>query len=151
MRRGFMLCELIAVIVIICSAAAMVMVLMPQKSERQLVAEEAARAAAWFKYRMSKAARERVAFDVQMTSGGINNYEATVIWYGGAMYMKHENFALKAAKLNYLGGASLLTFDGRWHTMTPAATFAIKSKSRSDISLYMTISGTGYIDIREKL
>ena len=151
-KIGFMLVELLAVLTIIGSAAGISVMAFSDSiaRERRMVRNEAQDFSLWIKHRMALAARESVEFRVMLTQGKDRNYEMTLIWFGGMKSLQHEVFTFGDAALAYEGVGELI-FSGRWFTMTPAATFIVKSKKSPEVRFFVTISGVGYVDIKERL
>ncbi|MDO5114496.1 MAG: hypothetical protein Q4D58_00225 [Synergistaceae bacterium] len=115
-----------------------------------MVRNEATRFCAWMKHRMSSAAREDAQFTLLLTDRADRGYEATLIWLSGAKKTRHESYLFEDTTMSY-EGVNELIFSGRWFTMTPAATFIVKSKKKPEIRLFVTIAGTGYMEIKERL
>lgn len=138
---------------LIIGSAAGIAVLAVQDSparERRIILNEAKDFCSWIKHRMALAARESVEFNVKITDDVFHNFEVTIEWLGGSKRLQHEVYSFEDAALAY-EGVSELIFSGRWFTLTPAATFIVKSRKRPEIRFFITIAGTGYVDIKDKL
>lgn len=123
-------------------------------NKKEMVRRSADRASVWIKRRMDRASREGSDFVLYVfdRKGHLDhNSEIMVIWYGGESDTERESYTDDDCVVIYTSSVREHRYDGKWHTVTPAATFMIKSKDDPNIRLYMTLSGTGYIDIREKL
>ncbi len=151
-RRAFLLVELIAVLVIVGSLSCISLQTLSnsQTRERRIILNEAKNFCNWMKPRMALAARESVEFRVMLTQNTDRSYEVTIIWLGGMKNLRHEIYSFDEAVLAYEGVRELI-FSGRWFTLTPAATFIVKSRKMPEVRYFVTIAGTGYVDIKDKL
>ncbi|MCD7951890.1 MAG: hypothetical protein LUG14_02950 [Synergistaceae bacterium] len=151
-KRGFLLVELIAVQVIIGSLSCISIQTLSDSParERRIIQNEAKNFCTWIKYRMAAAARESAEFRVMLTQNTDRSYEVTIIWLGGAKNLRHEIYSFDEAALAYEGVHELI-FSGRWFTLAPSATFIVKSRKIPEVRYFVTISGTGYMDIKDKL
>lgn len=151
-RRAFLLVELIAVLVIVGSLSCISLQTLSnsQTRERRIILNEAKTFCTWMKHRMALAARESVEFRVMLTQNTDHSYEVTIIWLGGMKNLRHEIYSFDEAVLAYEGVRELI-FSGRWFTLTPAATFIVKSRKMPEVRYFVTIAGTGYVDIKDKL
>lgn len=151
-RRALLLVELIAVLVIVGSLSCISLQTLSnsQTRERRIILNEAKNFCTWMKHRMALAARESVEFRVMLTQNTDRSYEVTIIWLGGMKNLRHEIYSFDEAVLAYEGVRELI-FSGRWFTLTPAATFIVKSRKMPEVRYFVTIAGTGYVDIKDKL
>lgn len=152
-RSGFTLAELLCVFAAASAifAASALSIASPEARERRIIAYEASDFCAWMKHRISSAAREGAEFELYFSKVGASGSVITLIWLSGSKYMMHEDYRMERAELSREGTSYRYTFDGRWFSMTPAATFVVKSLKRPEVKLFVTLSGTGYMSVRERL
>lgn len=154
-KKGFSLTELTAALAVFGIILSVVLLSVPfGSSEREKVSRSAQRTAVWLKRRVSAASREGATFIISMNDRpgmSDHNTEITLIWYGGARDTERESYTEDETVLQSLSLKEEHRFDGRWHTMAPAVSFMVKSKKDPDIRLFVTVSGTGYIDIKQNL
>ena len=159
MKRGnsirldaFTIAELI---VVLAAAAALAGVIVPAvrpqpANERRIVCNEAHSLCLWIKNHISRAAREGTDIKFILTDDADKNYMVRVHRVHGAVKSESFSFAADGTKLAY-EGARELYFSARWFTLTPAATFIVKSKHKAGIRFFVTVSGAGYASVKEKL
>ena len=137
-RRGFSLAELLCAALALCVLAGAAALSFRDTGERRIVLEEAEELRAWLSSRMAQAARESAEFkliiDADKTTQELG---FTIEWYGGPRDLETETYAP--------------AFDGEWFTLTPAASFIIRSRRERDIAALVTVSGVGYVDVKETL
>lgn len=159
MKRGksnrlaaFSLAELIMAL---AAAAALACVFVPAvrtspANERRIVYNEAHSLCLWLKRHISNAAREGADIKFILTDEADKSYMVRVHRVSGAVKSERFSFAGSDTVLAY-EGARELYFSARWFTLTPAATFIVKSKHKADIRFFVTVSGAGYASVKEKL
>lgn len=147
--RGFSLAECI-----ICLAAAAclfgVISIAPVFSptnETQIVQREADTLSLWLKSKIAYAARNRVAFHLQITTIEAYNRKITLTWNGGAKNAQQETYVCEKTNLECSNSEKEMNFYGKWFTMTPAITFVVKSKKVSSTKLYVKVSVVGYVSV----
>ena len=154
-HRGFSLVEMLAVLLIIASLGAAVVMNSgnsPEK-ERRIVLNEAKNFSGWIKSRMALAARESVDFKLRAGLDMKNNvFGFSALWLGsGSKGTSSEKYIqLNNDVVFQSEGTKEATFSGRWFTLSPAATFTVKSKVYPNIKYSVTISGTGYVNIQKQ-
>lgn len=151
-RRGFSLAELLCVALALCVLAGAAALSFRDTGERRIVLEEAEELRAWLSSRMAQAAREGAEFkliiDADKTTQELG---FTIEWYGGPRDLETETYAPGRAAIERDSLANEHTFDGEWFTLTPAASFIIRSRRERDIAALVTVSGVGYVDVKETL
>lgn len=151
-RAGFMLVELLAAAAVICVISGAALVAFSEgPDERRVVRDEAENLRSWLMSRMEEAARENCGFKLIPIFIGMQASELKLEWRGGARDLKSEFYSAERADLERVSLAKEYTFDGEWFTLTPAASFIIRSRRDSSIRLIVTASGTGYADVKETL
>lgn len=149
--RAFSLVELLAALSIILALLSISMPLcLREPDEAEIVREEADRFALWIKSRMLQAALERADFNVVITNRADKNVNVVIYWITGSKRAEEESFVSEAAHMESLGGVEL-KYSGKWTTLTPAATFMVRSRTKLEERLFVFISGTGYVNIRKTL
>ena len=151
-RRGFSLAELLCAALALCVLAGAAALSFRDTGERRIVLEEAEELRAWLASRMAQAARESAEFkliiDADKTTQELG---FTIEWYGGPRDLETETYAPGRAAIERDSLANEHTFDGEWFTLTPAASFIIRSRRERDIAALVTVSGVGYVDVKETL
>ena len=151
-RRGFSLAELLCAALALCVLAGAAAFSFRDTGERRIVLEEAEELRAWLSSRMAQAARESAEFkliiDADKTTQELG---FTIEWYGGPRDLETETYSLGRAAIERDSLANEHTFDGEWFTLTPAASFIIRSRRERDIAALVTVSGVGYVDVKETL
>lgn len=151
-RRGFSLAELLCAALALCVLAGAAALSFRDTGERRIVLEEAEELRAWLSSRMAQAARESAEFkliiDADKTTQELG---FTIEWYGGPRDLETETYAPGRAAAERDSLANEHTFDGEWFTLTPAASFIIRSRRERDIAALVTVSGVGYVDVKETL
>ena len=151
-RRGFSLAELLCAALALCVLAGAAALSFRDTGERRIVLEEAEELRAWLSSRMAQAARESAEFkliiDADKTTQELG---FTIEWYGGPRDLETETYASGRAAIERDSLANEHTFDGEWFTLTPAASFIIRSRRERDIAALVTVSGVGYVDVKETL
>lgn len=151
-RRGFSLAELLCAALALCVLAGAAALSFRDTGERRIVLEEAEELRAWLSSRMAQAARESAEFkliiDADKTTQELG---FTIEWYGGPRDLETETYAPGRAAIERDSLANEHTFDGEWFTLTPAASFIIRSRKERDIAALVTVSGVGYVDVKETL
>ena len=151
-RRGFSLAELLCAALALCVLAGAAALSFRDTGERRIVLEEAEELRAWLSSRMAQAARESAEFkliiDADKTTQELG---FTIEWYGGPRDLETETYAPGRAAAERDSLANEHTFDGEWFTLTPAASFIIRSRKERDIAALVTVSGVGYVDVKETL
>lgn len=153
--KGFSLIELLCTLTImgvIFSAAAICA--LPKENEMEKVRRSAQRTATWIKRRIAAASREGASFN--LTAGllpgqSLRDYSISIYWLTGNKTAVTEKCPDDECILSLESKAQDYQYNGRWHTLTPAVTFMVKSEKDRNVRLFITISGTGYVDIKEKL
>ncbi|MDO4988510.1 MAG: prepilin-type N-terminal cleavage/methylation domain-containing protein [Synergistes sp.] len=153
-HKGYTMVELIAVIAIIAGAVTAFGLVMTDNSnrERMIVHGEAQNLSAWLKNEFSLAAREKNDFTITVgryDEGPSRLKTISVRWKNRKNASKVEIYEMRNAKLEY-DGTPELNFSGKWYTLTPAATFTVKSAKYPEIRYYVTVSGAGYISVKER-
>lgn len=152
--RGFTLVELLCVLFSVCVlSGAAALFFLGDGDERRIVREEAEDLCAWLTAKMAFAAREGANFQL---SAHLYDYDAIdyrirIQWDGGSKDLKDESYYPKRASIGLASGQYSHTFDGEWFTLTPAASFIIRSRKDSSIRLVVTVSGAGFADVKETL
>ena len=151
-RRGFSLAELLCAALALCVLAGAAALSFRDTGERRIVLEEAEELRAWLSSRMAQAARESAEFkliiDADKTTQELG---FTIEWYGGPRDLETETYSPGRAAIERDSLANEHTFDGEWFTLTPAASFIIRSRRERDIAALVTVSGVGYVDVKETL
>lgn len=151
-RRGFSLAELLCAALALCVLAGAAALSFRDTGERRIVLEEAEELRAWLSSRMAQAACESAEFkliiDADKTTQELG---FTIEWYGGPRDLETETYAPGRAAIERDSLANEHTFDGEWFTLTPAASFIIRSRRERDIAALVTVSGVGYVDVKETL
>ena len=151
-RRGFSLAELLCAALALCVLAGAAALSFRDTGERRIVLEEAEELRAWLSSRMAQAARESAEFkliiDADTTTQELG---FTIEWYGGPRDLETETYSPGRAAIERDSLANEHTFDGEWFTLTPAASFIIRSRRERDIAALVTVSGVGYVDVKETL
>ena len=151
-RRGFSLAELLCAALALCVLAGAAALSFRDTGERRIVLEEADELRAWLSSRMAQAARESAEFKLIIDADkATQELGFTIEWYGGPRDLETETYAPGRAAIERDSLANEHTFDGEWFTLTPAASFIIRSRRERDIAALVTVSGVGYVDVKETL
>ena len=151
-RRGFSLAELLCAALALCVLAGAAAFSFRDTGERRIVLEEAEELRAWLSSRMAQAAREGAEFKLIIDADkATQELGFTIEWYGGPRDLETETYAPGRAAIERDSLANEHTFDGEWFTLTPAASFIIRSRRERDIAALVTVSGVGYVDVKETL
>lgn len=151
-RRGFSLAELLCAALALCVLAGAAALSFRDTGERRIVLEEADELRAWLSSRMAQAAREGAEFKLIIDADkATQELGFTIEWYGGPRDLETERYAPGRAAAERDSLANEHTFDGEWFTLTPAASFIIRSRRERDIAALVTVSGVGYVDVKETL
>ena len=151
-RRGFSLAELLCAALALCVLAGAAALSFRDTGERRIVLEEAEELRAWLSSRMAQAARESAEFKLIIDADkATQELGFTIEWYGGPRDLETETYAPGRAAAERDSLANEHTFDGEWFTLTPAASFIIRSRRERDIAALVTVSGVGYVDVKETL
>ena len=151
-RRGFSLAELLCAALALCVLAGAAALSFRDTGERRIVLEEAEELRAWLSSRMAQAAREGAEFKLIIDADkATQELGFTIEWYGGPRDLEKETYAPGRAAIERDSLANEHTFDGEWFTLTPAASFIIRSRRERDIAALVTVSGVGYVDVKETL
>ena len=151
-RRGFSLAELLCAALALCVLAGAAALSFRDTDERRIVLEEAEELRAWLSSRMAQAAREGAEFkliiDADKTTQELG---FTIEWYGGPRDLEKESYSGGARGDRTRQPRERTYIDGEWFTLTPAASFIIRSRRERDIAALVTVSGVGYVDVKETL
>ena len=151
-RRGFSLAELLCAALALCVLAGAAALSFRDTGERRIVLEEAEELRAWLSSRMAQASREGAEFKLIIDADkATQELGFTIEWYGGPRDLETETYAPGRAAAERDSLANEHTFDGEWFTLTPAASFIIRSRRERDIAALVTVSGVGYVDVKETL
>lgn len=150
-RRGFSLAELLCAALALCVLAGAAALSFRDTGERRIVLEEAEELRAWLSSRMAQAAREGADFKLYPVDDNARHYELMLEWDGGSRDLEHETYLPERADIGLTKTAREYKFDGEWFTLTPAASFIIRSRRERDIAALVTVSGVGYVDVKETL
>ncbi|HIT04144.1 MAG TPA: prepilin-type N-terminal cleavage/methylation domain-containing protein [Candidatus Caccocola faecipullorum] len=150
-RRGFTLVELLCVSAALCILAGAAALAFGEADERRIVREEAEELRSWLSSRMAQAAREGADFKLYPVDDNARHYELMLEWDGGSRDMEHETYLPERADIGLTKTAREYKFDGEWFTLTPAASFIIRSRKDFSIRLFVTVSGSGYAGVYETL
>ena len=151
-RRGFSLVELLCVLLVLCVVAGAAAVTFRGADECRIVRDEAEELRAWLSSRMAQAAREGAEFKLIIDADkATQELGFTIEWYGGPRDLETEAYEPGRAAIERDSLANEHTFDGEWFTLTPAASFIIRSRRERDIAALVTVSGVGYVDVKETL
>lgn len=151
-QRGFSLAELLCAALALCVLAGAAALSFRDTGERRIVLEEAEELRAWLSSRMAQAAREGAEFKLIIDADkATQELGFTIEWYGGPRDLETETYAPGRAAAERDSLANEHTFDGEWFTLTPAASFIIRSRRERDVAALVTVSGVGYVDVKETL
>ena len=150
-RRGFTLVELLCVFAALCILAGAAALAFGEADERRIVREEAEELRSWLSSRMAQAAREGADFKLYPVDDNARHYELMLEWDGGSRDLEHEAYLPERADIGLTKTAREYKFDGEWFTLTPAASFIIRSRKDFSIRLFVTVSGSGYAGVYETL
>ena len=151
-RRGFSLAELLCAALALCVLAGAAALSFRDTGERRIVLEEAEELRAWLSSRMAQAAREGAEFKLIIDADkATQELGFTIEWYGGPRDLETETYEPGRVAIERDSLANEHTFDGEWFTLTPAASFIIRSRRERDIAALVTVSGVGYVDVKETL
>ena len=151
-RRGFSLAELLCAALALCVLAGAAALSFRDTGERRIVLEEAEELRAWLSSRMAQAAREGAEFKLIIAADkATQELGFTIEWYGGPRDLETETYAPGRAAIERDSLANEHTFDGEWFTLTPAASFIIRSRREREIAALVTVSGVGCVDVKETL
>ena len=150
-RRGFTLVELLCVASALCILAGAAALAFGEADERRIVREEAEELRSWLSSRMAQAAREGADFKLYPVDDNARHYELMLEWDGGSRDLEHETYLPERADIGLTKTAREYKFDGEWFTLTPAASFIIRSRKDFSIRLFVTVSGSGYAGVYETL
>lgn len=152
-RRGFSLAELLCAALALCVLAGAAALSFRDTGERRIVLEEAEELRAWLSSRMAYAAREGADFRLVANSlYGSNAVDIRIEWYNGTRGFTSETYRAQRADIWRDGNViKEHVFDGEWFTLTPAVSFIIRSRRERDIAALVTVSGVGYVDVKETL
>lgn len=151
-RRGFSLAELLCAALALCVLAGAAALSFRDTGESRIVLEEAEELRAWLSSRMAQAAREGAEFKLIIDADkATQELGFTIEWYGGPRDLEKESYSAGRAAIERDSLANEHTFDGEWFTLTPAASFIIRSRRERDIAALVTVSGVGYVDVKETL
>ncbi|MDD4160599.1 MAG: hypothetical protein PHO18_06605 [Synergistaceae bacterium] len=119
-----------------------------------LIREEAENLAFWLSDRMARAQAEECAFKLSMSQQGTKNTLFRLTWQGGTQHGEKETYQSSEVRIFPVTGdlSKVRVFDGGWSSMTPAVTLDVKPKPSCDgKTLYVVVSGSGYVTIRDKI
>lgn len=150
-RRGFTLVELLCVAAALCILAGAAALAFGEADERRIVREEAEELRSWLSSRMAQAAREGADFKLYPTLAGKHSYDLALEWDGGSQHLEREYYTPERADIWLTKTVREYKFDGEWFTLTPAASFIIRSRKDFSIRLFVTVSGSGYAGVYETL
>ena len=150
-RRGFTLIELLCAAAALCILAGAAALASGGADERRIVREEAEELRSWLSSRMARAAREGANFKLYPTLAAGHSYELMLEWDGGSRHLEHESYKQQRADIGLTASVQEYTFDGDWFTLTPAASFIIRSRKNPSIHVFVTVSGVGYASVSETL
>ena len=149
-RRGFSLAELLCAALALCVLAGAAARSFRDTGERRIVLEEAEELRAWLSSRMAQAARESAEFkliiDADKTTQELG---FTIEWYGGPRDLETETYAPGRAAIERDSLANAHTFDGEWVTLTPAASFIIRSRKERVSRLSSRYRASGTLTLRK--
>lgn len=149
--RGFTIVEAIMVLAITASLSTMLLVsALPVPNEALTVEKEAATFVQWMKHRFIAASMEHAEITIYLTKAETGT-KVTLNWVGGEKDLTRESYEAEKARLEFLGGNPVLKYDGKWNTLSPAASFRVSSRSTPGERLYIKISGSGYMSISKNL
>ncbi len=152
MRRGFSLVELLCAALALCVLAGAAALTFRGRDERLVVREEAEDLRAWLSSRMAQAAREGADFRLAIYEDKTTQELGfTLQWFGGPRDLDTETYSAGRAMIKRDSLAHTHAFDGEWFTLTPAASFIIRSRRDYGAAVVLTVSGTGYVSVRETL
>lgn len=152
MRRGFSLVELLCAALALCVLAGAAALTFRGRDERLVVREEVEDLRAWLSSRMAQAAREGADFRLEIDEDETTQELGfTLQWFGGPRDLDTETYSAGRAMIKRDSLAHTHAFDGEWFTLTPAASFIIRSRRDYDAAVVLTVSGTGYVSVRETL
>ncbi len=98
---------------------------------------------------MAFAAREGEDFKITAADDGTRNLTLELQRFGGSKNLSVESYESDRVSIERANLAKEYTFDGEWFTLTPAASFMIKSLKEPSVKLCVTVSGIGCVDIKE--
>lgn len=136
-------------VIFVCISTAVALVAIdPYESERRRVRYDAESLASWLNRRMSISAREESEFKIYITYDEDVHYSIHMKWLGGINGVTSEQYEPRYSIMSY-DGTGECTFSGVWYTLTPAATFVLRSEKINEIRFDVTVSGTGYVSVTE--
>jgi hypothetical protein len=120
----------------------------------KLIREEADNFALWLTDRMARAQTEGCGFKLSMSQKSTKNTSFRLLWQDGTQHGATETYQSSKVRIFPVTGdlSKIRVFDGEWSSMTPALTLDVKPQpSCEGKTLYVVVSGAGYVTIREKI
>ena len=150
-RRGFTLIELLCAAAALCILAGAAALAFGGADERRIVREEAEELRAWLSSRMAQAARDGDWFRMETNLYG-SGVAVRLEWYRNSSEdVSRETYTPQRVDIGRVSLAQEYIFDGDWFTLTPAASFIIRSRKNPSIHVFVTVSGVGYASVSETL
>lgn len=148
-HRGFVLAEIVIVLAIIgLMAGAIGLGVAGRRDDSSEVRAEAESLAQWLTHKMTRARAEGVGFKIIASlNSGSGSYEILVA-RSAAKPGKAEIYRARGAKLAIYNNRPVYIYNKDWHTLTPAMTVYVKSRTRPGEVIYaVTVSGYGFISV----
>lgn len=150
-RAAFSLTELLVVISILILLVSFSSVAYYEKSDKDLLARESEDMVLWFYSVMTLANDEGSSFKLYVTQRESGEYELRAV-YDGESYRSAKNiYTSSRVNIRNEGGSGIMTYNGKWQTMSPGLSLSIRSKKTGGGRLFLTVSVYGLVEIKHKL
>lgn len=120
----------------------------------KIIKEEADNFALWLTDRVSRAQVEECRFKLSMSQHDTKNASFRMLWQGGTQSGATETYQTSRVRIFPANGdlSKPMIFDGEWGSFTPALTLAVNPLPRhKGRSLFVVVSGVGYVSVRDKI
>lgn len=145
--RGFVLAEILPVLLIVCVMAGALCLRPSVGSKARAVRDEADSLAMWLSDRMTRARLEGVGFKLYLSNSAEAETVEIMLARGDAEKGgKHEVY--RAGRMVTLKARNLREhiYDSVWHTLTPAMTITVSSRGRTgEPDCDVIVSGQGFV------
>lgn len=149
--RGFVLTEILLVMLIVCVMAGALYLRPAVGGEARAVKDEADSLAMWLSDRMTRARLEGVGFKLYLSKNAASGTVEIMLARGDAENgWKHEVYRAGRAVVLKARNLREHIYDCVWHTLTPAMTISVCPRERTGgADCYVTVSGQGFVSVTE--